>query len=324
MKRIFSMIMATALMCAMLTVGASAAGTSKAYKVAAGTDPMTDQPTDAYEITFSNVLSGPTKQVFKYRDWEADVHDGGVFKPGYKESEIAVITLDPTCTISSSYHKSMSMYPQSLDDNLHLDGLGYAFVNNNMTAAAMDKYIRDEFGLTASQPLWLPIEGGAVEGVGERLYFTVGATADNATKPASVTAAPTASKVLVNGKETAFDAYTINGNNYFKIRDIASVLNGTGKQFDVIWDKNLNAVSMTSNHSYTAVGGEMAKGDSASKTATVNTAKVYMDGKEISLTAYTINGNNYVKLRDLGQLINFGVRWENAVVIDTNTGYTAE
>ncbi len=42
------------------------------------------------------------------------------------------------------------------------------------------------------------------------------------------------------------------------------------------------------------------------------------------MTAYTINGNNYFKLRDLGQAFNFGVTWDqenNAVVIDTTQGY---
>lgn len=37
-------------------------------------------------------------------------------------------------------------------------------------------------------------------------------------------AIPTYSKVLVNSKEISFDAYLIEGNNYFKLRDLASVM----------------------------------------------------------------------------------------------------
>jgi len=37
----------------------------------------------------------------------------------------------------------------------------------------------------------------------------------------TVTAQPTASTVLINGKSVAFDAYNINGNNYFKLRNLA-------------------------------------------------------------------------------------------------------
>lgn len=143
----------------------------------------------------------------------------------------------------------------------------------------------------------------------------------------SATATPTASKVLVNGKEISFDAYSINDNNYFKLRDIANVLSGTGKQFEVTWDGTKNAINLLSGKAYTTVGGELAKGDGSQKPAALNTSKVYLDGKEISLTAYTINDNNYFKLRDLGQTFNFGVGWDgaaNTVTIDTSTGYTAE
>lgn len=140
-------------------------------------------------------------------------------------------------------------------------------------------------------------------------------------------ATPTSSKVLVNGKETAFNAYEINGNNYFKLRDIASVLSASGKQFDVSWDNDKQAINLLSGKTYTVVGGELTKGDSSNKTATLNTSKVYLDGKEINLTAYTIDGNNYFKLRDLGQTFNFGVGWDgaaNTVTIDTSASYTAE
>jgi len=46
--------------------------------------------------------------------------------------------------------------------------------------------------------------------------------------------APTASDVLVNGEIIAFDAYNISDSTYFKLRDIAYVLNGTEKQFEVL------------------------------------------------------------------------------------------
>lgn len=154
-----------------------------------------------------------------------------------------------------------------------------------------------------------------------------GASSSDKDTHKTITAKPTASKVLVDGKEIAFDAYEINGNNYFKLRDISSVLNGTSKQFEVSWDNEKQAINLLSSKAYTAVGGELAKGDGSNKAATPNTSKIYLDGKEISLTAYTINDNNYFKLRDLGQTFDFGVGWDgaaNTVTIDTSAGYTAE
>jgi len=68
---------------------------------------------------------------------------------------------------------------------------------------------------------------------------------------AKVTAIPTASAVLVNGKNISFDAYNINDNNYFKLRDLAYILNGAQKQFEVGWDGANNAISITSGKPYT-------------------------------------------------------------------------
>lgn len=71
-------------------------------------------------------------------------------------------------------------------------------------------------------------------------------------------AIPTSSKVLVDGTDTSFEAYNINGNNFFKLRDLAKVVNGSGKQFQVGWDGVANAIQLTSQTSYTTVGGELA------------------------------------------------------------------
>ena len=61
--------------------------------------------------------------------------------------------------------------------------------------------------------------------------------------------------------------------------------------------------------------------------AVVSTVVVYLDGTEISLLAYNINGNNYYKLRDLGKTIDFGVAWDgglNTISIVTTIGYEDE
>jgi len=145
--------------------------------------------------------------------------------------------------------------------------------------------------------------------------------------PETVQAAPTSSKVMVNGKAVEFEAYNINGNNYFKLRDLALAVNGTEKQFGVEWDGRKNAINLTSNTPYSVVGGELSKGDGKAKVGTLSTSAIYKDGSEIKLTAYNINGNNYFKLRDLAKEFNIGVDWDgknNAVIIDTSKGYVEE
>ena len=135
-------------------------------------------------------------------------------------------------------------------------------------------------------------------------------SSDNITVNNDVTATPTTSKVLVNGDNTAFDAYTINDNNYFKLRDIAYALNGSGKQFDVTWDGVYDVIKLISNKSYTSVGGEMESKKIQIMQAKPTASKIPLDGRDVTLTAYNIAGNNYFKLRDIGQAFDFGVEWD--------------
>lgn len=139
-----------------------------------------------------------------------------------------------------------------------------------------------------------------------------------------VTAQYTDSKVLVNGSEVKFEAYNINFNNYFKLRDLASVLSGTEKQFEVKWDDELESIYLTSNTAYTTVGGELAPGNGEAKAAVENKSPIYKDGKSIYAKAYTINDNNYFKLRDICRMFDVGVTWNeetNTIGIDTSIPY---
>jgi len=143
----------------------------------------------------------------------------------------------------------------------------------------------------------------------------------------AVPAAPTASTVLVNGKNVAFDAYQIDGSNYFKLRDLAYTLNGTEKQFSVGWDEAANAISLVRNEPYVAVGGEMTGKGGGEATAAPTDSKILLNGFNAQFTAYNIGGNNYFKLRDIGAAINFGVDWDeenNTIAIDTSKDYVQE
>ena len=55
------------------------------------------------------------------------------------------------------------------------------------------------------------------------------------------------------------------------------------------------------------------------------TSPILFNGAPVEIEAYTINGHNYFKLRDLGKLLDFGVGWDNntrTISINTNTSYT--
>jgi len=145
--------------------------------------------------------------------------------------------------------------------------------------------------------------------------------------PITKYAAPTGSVVTVNGKEVKFEAYNIDDNNYFKLRDLAMALSATGKQFNVIWDPGLKAIDLISGEAYEPVGGELTVTARAQNAEAVFSAPyICLDGKQISLSAYEIDGYNYVKLRDLAEVINFGVTYDAAadsIAINTAGGYSA-
>lgn len=61
--------------------------------------------------------------------------------------------------------------------------------------------------------------------------------------------------------------------------------------------------------------------------ATLSTNRILVDGQETHMTAYTINGNNYVKLRDMGKAVGFEVYWDSVngcVQVESNKPYTGE
>lgn len=134
-------------------------------------------------------------------------------------------------------------------------------------------------------------------------------------------AIPTSSQVIINGEQTMLDAYNINDNNYFKIRDIALMLNKSKKQFDIVWDNSKNAINIVPNCNYSPVGGELVLSkEKYVKNAILTNSDIYLDGNKVELTAYNINNNNYFKLRDLGEHIGFNVSWEsatNSIIIST-------
>ncbi len=137
----------------------------------------------------------------------------------------------------------------------------------------------------------------------------------------------TSSMLDVDGDWSWPMAYNIADNNYFKLRDIAYLLKDTEACFEVTWNGETGAIDLTTGQTYTSVGGELDHPGSGMKLYTDSTAIVYIDGVQVALTAYTINDNNYYKLRDLGEAMGFNVSWDsewNRIVIATDEAYTAD
>lgn len=143
----------------------------------------------------------------------------------------------------------------------------------------------------------------------------------------TATATPTGNSIYVDGTKVNGAAYMINSNNYFKLRDIAAMVNGSAKQFEVSWNQTKKRIDLTTNKAYTVVGGELALPSNSSRSAKESSATVYRDGAKAAYTGYTISDNNYYKLRDLCKDMDIGVKYDNAtkrVDILTTVGYGDE
>lgn len=122
---------------------------------------------------------------------------------------------------------------------------------------------------------------------------------------------PSTHHVQVNGKAVNPQAYNIDGYNYFKLRDLAYLLNGTTISFNVTWDSAKNAVNLISGQAYTVVGGEMTVASTTSLRVQESTSKVLLDGSGVSIKGYNINGNNYYKIADVSSAIGFTAAYES-------------
>lgn len=162
----------------------------------------------------------------------------------------------------------------------------------------------------------------------KRTMFMIGVvSAALLTSAGAVNATPTKNTIYVDGTKVNGAAYMINNNNYFKLRDVAAMVNGSSKQFEVSWNETNKRIDLTTNKAYTVVGGEMALPSSAVKTAKESKASVFKDGNKADYTGYNISDNNYYKLRDLCKDMNIGVKFDlatNRVDILTTVGYGEE
>ena len=142
----------------------------------------------------------------------------------------------------------------------------------------------------------------------------------------TVTVTLDTSSIHLNGEVAVmFPVYNIGGDRYFKLRDLAYMLSGTNKQFAIEWNSESKAIILTSGETYTTVGGEMTVKSGVFKSASRSSSKIFLDGEEVRLSPYHIEGNNYLRLRDIGRIFDFTVEWDgenNTFIVNTETGNT--
>ena len=146
---------------------------------------------------------------------------------------------------------------------------------------------------------------------------------DKPTQPAAATAQPTNDKLSVDGKDATPAAYKIGGANYFMLRDVAMLLNGTKAQFEISYDNEKKAINITTGKAYTPQGYELKTTPQPNAKAETSNDVVYINGEKVELAAYKIGGSNFYGIRDLGSKLGFNVGWSQArgMYIESDKAY---
>lgn len=117
----------------------------------------------------------------------------------------------------------------------------------------------------------------------------------------------------VDGAPVLCEKYNIGGRNYFKLRDLAQLLDGTGSSFNVSWDAEAGMVSITTRHPYTTPDGhELEPRGDLSATAVKSAQTIRIDGRvRTDLDVWNIGGSNFFQLRELGLALGFAVDYDD-------------
>ncbi len=110
-----------------------------------------------------------------------------------------------------------------------------------------------------------------------------------------------------------FASYLINDEHYVQLRHVALAMNYSTTPFDVQYNAETNSVEIISGVEYTAekaIPNFLASRDLYDSTAMPSSNPIFVDGVERQVTAYAIEGHNYLRLRDIADLAGFTVSWD--------------
>lgn len=118
--------------------------------------------------------------------------------------------------------------------------------------------------------------------------------------------------LMVDGVKKTVRACVVGGSEYFRLRDIACLVNGTEDQFSVGFDAASGSVYLTTGEAYTPLGNELAGGESRPASFVVGGWELFVNGVPTSCPLYNIEGGSYCKLPDIAARAGFHVEYDAA------------
>lgn len=131
-------------------------------------------------------------------------------------------------------------------------------------------------------------------------------------------------KFLFNDEDVYITTFKVEDENYFKISDLAALLEDTDKKFNVEFNEENLVVIITKGENYKKIQTDLKEQELGETDAYQGLHKLYInDGQEmkkLEIKSYNILGNNYYRLRDLGKELGFGAAYnfkKSLVMLDT-------
>ena len=327
-----------------------------AVPVLAADIPGYDMSDPAGRFTLTRTGDGSLVKEKATLHWEESEHDH-VINSHYLIAPDTSWTLSNVGAVTNDdfyNHVTVSVEPYFKQEGIYRESPIVFLTNNGDFASGYEKWEAPNVPLSSGESLtftWADIKAGLdtlgrPEGASEDVIYVIeidssnyltqyyymvrdGSGTTTSTEPqqpaGNATASPTNDKLEVNGAAADPTVYKINGSNYFKIRDVAALLNGTEKQFAVGYDGEKNAVTATTGQGYAKQSGDLAgAAKGGDQSAAASNDAIYVNGEKITAEVYKINGSNYFKLRDLGKALDFYVGWsaERGMYIETDKPYS--
>ncbi len=175
-----------------------------------------------------------------------------------------------------------------------------------------DKQIKTEERLLKDDVYFLTGKLGA--GTADYNTTTYGKGGKLETYPNWKTISILQSNLTIDGEAISISGYVIGNDHYYRLRDIASLLSETPSEFSVIYNESKNTLALETGGEYIAAGTELTAIDGLPTSCSLNSRKITVDGLDVNLSVYNIDGEDYFKLDQLAAAVDFDVEE------DKNTG----
>ena len=126
-------------------------------------------------------------------------------------------------------------------------------------------------------------------------------------EPVKAEGEKTFQEVYLDGEKVDLGAYLINQRNYVKLRDVAALLTATDAKFNVGFENK--KVVITTGETYEKLDTDLVEFPEGKVEAIMGEQAFVFNGEEKMVKTAVINQNNYLQLRELGELIGFGVHY---------------